>query len=264
MTMVRQVQKHSIENLDRVITSWSEVTRLLALQVTRHPKEGEIVLRSMMSLHPEIIQIRIRSLNLSDELVSQNTSYPTLNLQIADSAWLHSKLDSVLNVAWFAQAASPRQIFVTRTQFRAQSIPFVLTVIWNAQRLVDIFSGMPYGQDYSVSIHSSSAMIIRNDSSYKLTKILSTFDKLDTSKSIQEGTAFWRILKSPFHSVDLWMVAAVPEKAKIDHVENLLIYSASLILGLMFVVFILGCLLSHQVKRYIKKLKRDESSVTDQ
>ena len=264
LATVHQLQNYSIDNLDRTISSWLEVTRLLALQVAKHPRDGEIILHSTMSLHPDIIQIKIESMYLSDELASRNILYPSLTLQIADSLWLRSKLDTVIHIAWFAQAASPRQLFVSRTQFWAEKIPFTLTVVWNAQQLIDIFAGMSLNQDFSLSIHSLSGMIARNDSSYKINKILGMVDKLDTIKSIQEGTTTWRVLKSPFHSVELWMVSAVPDNTIIKPVERLMIYSTSLIIGLIFIIFILEWFFSRKIKRFIMKLKAEMNAVNKQ
>jgi hypothetical protein len=261
LATVQQFQNYSIDNLDRTITSWLEVTRLLALQVAKHPTDGEVILRSTMSLHPDIIQIKIESMYLSDELASQNTLYPTVNLQIADSSWLRSKLDTVNQITWFAQAASPRQLFVSRTQFWAEKIPFTLTVVWNAQQLIDIFAGMSLKKDISLSIHSRSAMIVRNDSSYKINKILDMVDKMDSIRSVQEGTATWHVFKSPFHSVELWMVSAVPENTIIKPVEQFMIYSTSLILGLVIIIFIFEWLFTLKIKRIIKKLKAQLSAV---
>ena len=71
ITSVQQLQIYAIENLDRSIASWSDVPKFIAWQVTERPNEGEVILRMMMTLHPEIIQIRIQSPKLTDELVSQ-------------------------------------------------------------------------------------------------------------------------------------------------------------------------------------------------
>lgn len=92
LTSVQQLQIYAVENLDRSIASWSEVTRFIAWQITERPNEGEIILRMMMTLHPEIIQIKIQSPKLSDELTSQNVSYPAVNVQVRDDAWYLQKL----------------------------------------------------------------------------------------------------------------------------------------------------------------------------
>jgi hypothetical protein len=51
------------------------------------------------------------------------------------------------------------------------------------------------------------------------------------------------------------MVVAVPEEIFTKPVEVFLLYSASLIVGLMLIMAILGWLLSHQMKRFIEKMK---------
>jgi hypothetical protein len=51
------------------------------------------------------------------------------------------------------------------------------------------------------------------------------------------------------------MVVAIPEEIFTKPVEDLLLYSAALIIGPMLLMTILGWLLSHQMKRFIEKMK---------
>ena len=257
LTIIQQLQNYSIENLDRTITSWSNVVRFIAWQVSERPKEGEIVLRTMMTLHPEIIQIRINSPKLTDELTSQNTSYQTLNLQVKDSIWLYSKLDTLLRIAWLSQTSSPQQIFAMRTRFQVQKIPFVITVMWNANRLHEIIAGLPLGEDYSVSVQSSSSVLVQNNSSFQPIEAYNVLDRISTLQSIQQKNTSWRVLTSAFQSVQLWMIVAVPEKIIIKPVEDLMLYSSSLIVGISFLLLILGWILSHQISQPIARLVKD-------
>ena len=71
MNTIQRLQIYAVKDIDHTIDSWSNVTHFIAWQVTERPKEGEIILRSMVMLHPEIIQIKIQSPKLSDELTSQ-------------------------------------------------------------------------------------------------------------------------------------------------------------------------------------------------
>jgi hypothetical protein len=209
----------------------------------------------MMTLHPEIIQMRIHASGPSDELRSQNTSYPTFNVQFSDSIWVRSKVDSALHIAWLNRTDLPTQIFALQTQFQVRQIPFMLTVVWDAKRLNDILAGLPFDKDYSVSIHSLSDVITQNGSSFKLDGLRTSMDTLSTVQIVHEGTRSWRVLTSAFQSAQLWMVVAIPEEIFTKPVEDFLLYSVSLIVGLMLIMAILGWLLSHQMKRFIEKMK---------
>ncbi len=254
-TVIQQLQKSSMDDLDYTIEGWSHVPRFIISQVTEKPNEGETILRMMMTLHPEIIQMRIHSSGPSDELRSQNTSYPSFNVQFSDSVWVRAKVDSTLHIAWLNRTELPTQIFAMQTEFQVRQIPFVLTVMWDAKRLNDILAGLPFDKDYSVSIHSSSGVIMQNASSLKFDRVHASIDTLSTVQIVHEGSRSWRILTSAFHSAQLWMVVAIPEEIFTKPVEYFLLYSAALIVGLMFLMAILGWLLSHQIKRFIEKMK---------
>jgi hypothetical protein len=254
-TVIQQLQKSSMDDLDHTIAGWSHVPRFIISQVTERPNEGETILRMMMTLHPEIIQMRIHSSGSSDELRSQNTSYPMLNVQFSDSVWVRSKVDSTLHIAWLNRAELPAQLFAMQTQFQVRQIPFMLTVVWDAKRLNDILAGLPFDKDYSVSIHSSSGVITQNVSSLKLDGLRASMDTLSTIQIVHQGTRSWRILTSAFQSAQLWMVVAIPEEIFTKPVEDFLLYSAALIVGLMLLMAILGWLLSYQIKRFIEKMK---------
>jgi hypothetical protein len=255
LNVIQQLQKSTLDDLDHAIAGWSHIPRFIISQVTEKPNEGESILRMMMTLHSEIIQIRIHASGSSDELRSQNTSYPMLNLQISDSVWVGSKVDSALYIAWLNRTELPTQLFAMQTQFQVQHIPFLLTVVWDAKRLNDILAGLPFDKDYSVSIRSSSGVITQNTSSLKLDRVRTSMDTLSTVPIVHEGTRSWRIFTSAFQSAQLWMVVAVPEEIFTKPVEVFLLYSASLIVGLMLIMAILGWLLSHQMKRFIEKMK---------
>ena len=261
ITIIQQLQKSSLDNLDYTITDWSHVPRFIIFQVTEKPNEGESILRIMMTLHPEIIQMRIHSSGPSDELRSQNTSYPMLNLEFSDSVWVRSKVDSTLHIAWLNQTDLPTQIFALQTQFQVRQIPFTLTVVWDAKRLNDILAGLPFDKDYSVSIQSSLGVITQNASSLKLDRVHTSMDTLSKVQIVHEGTRSWRVLTRAFQSAQLWMVVTIPQKIFTKPVEDFLLYSAALIVGLMLLMAILGWLLSHQMKRFIEKIKTTTGTI---
>jgi signal transduction histidine kinase/HAMP domain-containing protein len=263
LTSVQQLQIYAIETLDRSIANWSEVTRFIAWQVMERPNEGEIILRMMMTLHPEIIQIRIQSPKLSDELTSQNVSYPAVNVQIKDDTWVPSKIDTALHIAWLNDTVPHQQFFVMRTRFQMQNIPFVLTVVWDAKQLNTILANLPLGEKFSVSIHSASATIIQNPSTFKPVEIHSSGEQMSLLQSVQQGDQPWRVLSSAFQTAQLWMLVAVPEKTILKPVNDLLLYSTSLIVSLALIILIVGWVLSRQISRPIARLIKDVQQLSN-
>jgi hypothetical protein len=209
----------------------------------------------MMSLHPEIIQMRINSAGLSDELMSQNTSYPILNWKITDSMWVHSKIDSTLRIAWIKATDTTIHVFALQKNFQVQKIPFILTIIADAKQFHDFLSDQPFGKDYSMSIYSASGIILQDTLSFKPGRPYVTMEKSNSVQSVQERSSSWRVLTSTFQSAQLWMNVAVPEKTLLKPVEDFLFYSSFIIIGLMFIISILGWWVSHQMKKFIEKMK---------
>jgi signal transduction histidine kinase len=263
LTVVQQLQSYTIENLDHTITSWSSVTRFIVSQVIEHPKEGEILLRSMMSLHPEIIQIKIHSPKLPDELTSQNTSYSAFNVLMKDSAWVFSKIDTALRVQWINDTLQHQELFVMQTRFNVQNIPFILTVTWDAKKLDPLFTSLPIGENYSASIRSSSAVLIQNQSSFKTVNIHGTEEQISAIQNVRQNESNWRVLISALKTAQLWLIIAVPEEMILKPVEDLMLFFSSLILGLAFIMLILGWLLTRQINRPIARLVGDVQKLSN-
>jgi len=248
---IQELQSYSMENIDRTIISRANVTRFIAGQVIDRPNDGETVLRSMMTLHPDIIQIKIHSPNLSDELSSQNTAYPSPNSQVRDDEWIHSKTDPLLQAAWLIDSMQNRKYFVTQVQFQVENTPFTLMIFWDTKQLNDDFSAIPVRQNYSVSVQSPSAVLMQNQSYFNPAGAMK--DPSDTLKSMIQGKLKWRVAIKEFQSIRLSMVVAVPEQVITESVEELMIYSASLIIVLMSIVFITCVFLFFRTKRLANK-----------
>ena len=257
LTNVQQLQIYAVENLDRTISGWTDATRFIASQVTERPKDGEIILRTMMTLHPEIIQIKIHSSKLSDELASQNTSYPAANVQVKDDAWVKSKIDTLMQIAWLSDTLPRQQFFVIRSHFQIQNIPFVLTIVWDAVKLNSLLTNLPLGENYLISIQSKSAVILRNISPFQPIVVQRSEERMSTPQSMYQGEETWRVLTSAFQTAQLWIIVAVPEKTILRPVKDLLFYSTSLIIGLAFLMLVVGWVLSFQISRPIARLVKD-------
>jgi signal transduction histidine kinase/HAMP domain-containing protein len=231
--------------------------------VTERPNEGETVLRMMMTLHPAIIQIRIQSPRLTDELTSQNISYPAVNVQVRDDAWVPSKIDTALHVAWLNDTLPLQHFFVMRTRFQMQNIPFVLTIVWDAKQLNTILANLPLGEKFSVSIHSATAPIVYNQSPFNPGEMHISGEHISLLQSRKQGDQTWRVLSSEFQTAQLWMIVAIPEKVILKPVNDLLLYSTSFVTGWAVIILIIGWFLSRQISRPIARLVKDVQQLSN-
>jgi HAMP domain-containing protein len=254
---IQQVESYVIEDIDHTIAGWSNAARFIASEVTERPKEGEVILRSMVALHPEIIQIKIQSPKLSDELTSQNTIYSRPNLQINDSVWIRSKMDSVLQAAWFYDTASHQNIFVTQKRFQVQNIPFILTLVCDAGRLNNLFAKLPLGEGYFSSIQGASSVLMQNISPFKPIEVPSEQDSAAAVRSVRQYNTHWNVITRAFQSVQLWITIAVPDTMILKPLEDVLFFATFSIIGLVLVMSFVGWILSFQIKRPVIRLVKD-------
>src|SRR5271157_4025246 len=75
ITILQQMQSYEVQNIDRQIASWITTTKSVALQMMEQPKGGEALLVNAMTLFPNIVQIRVYSPGLPEEINSQNVKY---------------------------------------------------------------------------------------------------------------------------------------------------------------------------------------------
>jgi hypothetical protein len=211
----------------------------------------------MVALHPEIIQIKIHSPNLSDELTSQNTMYSRPNLQIHDSVWVRSKMDSILRIAWLHDTSSHQNIFVMQKRFQVQNIPFVLTLMWDAGKLNTLFTELPLDEGYFSSIQSASSVLLQNSSSLKAIGVYNVHESAAVIQRVHQNNSQWLVLSSTFQTVELWMTIAVPDTMVLKPVEDLLFYSSISIIGLACIMLLFGWMLSYQIKRPMVRLVKD-------
>ena len=254
---IQQLESYVIQDIDHTIEGWSNVARFIASEVTERPKEGEIILRSMVALHPEIIQIKIQSPKLADELTSQNTLYSRPNLQINDSVWIRSKMDSALQAAWLYDTASRQNIFVTQKRFQVQNIPFILTLVCDARRLNNRFATLPLDDGYFSSIQSASSVLMQNTSSFKPIEVPREQDSAAAVQSVRQNNSQWHVLSRAFQSVQLWIMIAVPDTLILKPLEDVLFYSSISIVGLACIMLFIGWMLSYQIKRPVVRLVKD-------
>ena len=126
-----------------------------------------------------------------------------------------------------------------------------------------ILANLPLGEKFSVSIHSVSAAIIQNQSSFRPVEKQSSGEQMSLMQSVRQGEQTWRVLSSAFHTAQLWMIVAIPEKTILKPVNDLLLYSTSLIVSLALIILLVGWVLSRQISRPIARLVKDVQQLSN-
>jgi HAMP domain-containing protein len=130
-------------------------------------------------------------------------------------------------------------------------------VVWDAKKMNTVFDELPLGEGYSASIQSASSVLLQNASSFNAIEMHSMQKSGNTALSVHQNDTTWRVLTNEFKTVQLWMVIAVPEKTILKPVKDLMLYLTLFIIGLAFMMFLLGWMLSLQIKRPIASLTND-------
>jgi hypothetical protein len=257
MAVIQKLQESSVHNLDQTMKAWTQVTRFVANQVAERPHEGELVLRNIMTLHPEIMQVRIYSPNNKDELTSNNINDTIPNLALNDSLWIRSKIDSLVQTAWLWNDMNGKPVIVTRMQFHASSLPFVLVIIWDAKVFQDNYSRVSLTSEYSVNILTSARIIFQNQKTVDPLKVLDPLSQVSRITTLREGSSTWNVVSTAFHTLDLWMIVGIPERVVLAPVHEFLIFTTWCIVGCLLLLLILGWLLVHQIDKLLMRLTED-------
>lgn len=257
ITIVQQLQSYVIENLDKQISEWVSASRSIAWEIAEHPRDGESLLRSTISLFPEIVQIKIQSPELPDELTSQNTAYPVPAVQPAEHQFVPSA-DSIVQLAWLtAVPGTPSTMMVMRTRFQVSGRMFMMSVIWDAKSLQHYIERLPLGTDYYLRIYSKSFVVFENRPEKAFTDSVHTQQHMNDLRKVKSAGGEWRVITGTFRSTDLTMLVAVPEGAILEPVHQLLVYSSTFIVGFLLVLLLLGWMLSYQISRPVALLVKD-------
>jgi signal transduction histidine kinase len=82
-------------------------------------------------------------------------------------------------------------------------------------------------------------------------------------QNVRQGEQTWRVLSSSFQTVQLWMIVAIPETAILKPVNDLLLYTTSLVIILAVIILFVGWVLSRQISRPIAQLVKDVQQMSN-
>jgi signal transduction histidine kinase/HAMP domain-containing protein len=257
LTIVEQLQNYSMIGIDQKFGEWTNVARYVAWQASSHPAGLDLLLRQFMVLNPELVEIRLSSPSMKDELSSRNTDYQPITLNIRDADWLPSKSDTSARIAWVYIGDQGLNLVVIRKQFRLQNIQLAVMVVADAKAIVKSLDNLPLGDDYSASITGPNGVVFANRSSFVPEHVSQSLDEISQLRRVSVQGNTWRVITAGFQSSDFWMVVAIPEALVIKPVHDLFLYSTAAIVAITFLVLIFGWFVSRQISKPVSLMVED-------
>ncbi|HUI28692.1 MAG TPA: HAMP domain-containing sensor histidine kinase [Candidatus Acidoferrales bacterium] len=263
ITILQQLQSFEVQNIDSQIGAWITATKSVAAQLTDDPKGGEALLVDAITLFPNIVQIRVNSPGISEQINGQNVTYPSPAFQIADSMFVASS-DPTVMLAWLTGlSGSPSEAFVTRTTFKVADRLFFVNIMWDAGILQRYLTRLPFGSTYFLGIFAGNRVVYKNRYDLRIIDTSFTYRRTYNLRLVRLREENWQTATSTFQNANMNVVVAVPEKTIIAPVNQLLIYSSTLIIAIMTALLVLGWFMSHQISKPIEMLVKDVERMED-
>jgi hypothetical protein len=99
---------------------------------------------------------------------------------------------------------------------------------------------------------------MQNTSSFKAIESHAMQESAIAVQSVRQNESNWKVISGAFHTLQLWIIIAVPEKTILEPLEDVLLSSTIFIIGLAFVLLFFSWMISFlQIKRPIARLVMD-------
>jgi signal transduction histidine kinase len=263
ITILQQLQSYGVQNIDGQMGAWITATKSLAAQMMDDPKGGEALLVNAITLFPNIVQIKVNSPGISEQINGQNVTYPSPSFQVADSMFVASS-DPTVKLAWLTGLPGfPSEVFATRTTFKVAGRLFFVNITWDAGILQGYLTRLPFGSTYFLGVFAGNHVVYENRHDLQIIDTSFTYRRTNNLRLVRLAEENWQTATSTFQNANMNVVAAVPEKAIVAPVDQLLIYSSTLIIAIMAVLLVLGWFMSDQISKPIEILVKDVERMGD-
>lgn len=262
LTIVQQLQTYSMQNIDQRFENWTNIARYVAWQASIHPSGLDLLLRQFMILNPSLVEIRLSSPSLSDELTSRNTDYKPITLNIPDTAWIASRVDSTVHTAWIYASDEGLNLAVIQKHFLLHNIQLIVTVVADAKAIVNSLENLPLGEDYSASIVGPNGVVFSSRSSFSPSHQVEILDKVSQLQTVSFQGNTWRVITSGFRSADFWMTVAIPEAVIVKPVHELFLYSTLVVAALTSLILAFGWFVARQISKPVSRIVEDVEKIT--
>lgn len=263
ITILQQLQSYEVQNIDGQIGAWITATKSVAMKMMDDPKGGEALLVDAITLFPNIVQIRVNSPGISEQINGQNVAYPSPSFQIADTLFVASS-DPTVKLAWLTGLSGfPSEVFAARTTFKVAGRLFFVNIMWDANILQRYLTRLPFGSTYFLGVYAGDYVVYKNRHDLQIVDTSSNYRRTNNLRLVRLAGEDWQTATSTFQNANMNVVVAVPEKAIVAPVDQLLIYSSTLIIAIMTILLVLGWFMSDQISKPIEMLVKDVERMED-
>ncbi len=255
-TVVQQLQHFAIRSIDEKLEQWIEITQYLSWNLQTRPSDVEILIRQQIAFDTTIVQIILSSPNLSEDFVATSSAFPNFSFYPDARRWTASSRDTTLTTLWVKDSVTGRQIFGIRKGFVLNDEPLYITLYADTKNLLEELEKLPIGGIFAVQVGDVHGFIYSN-AKIAFPIMPETWQNLSVMQDVPVQGTEWKIFFSKFSAAPMVLLIGLPNDVILQPVQNLLIISVAVILGLTALVAVFGWYFSRQLSTPITQLVKD-------
>lgn len=255
-TVVQQLQHFAVRSIDDQLAQWITITQYLAWNLQTRPNDASVLIRQQIAFDTSIIQLIISSPDLTDEFTATNTAHPHFVFRPDAGSWKRTSKDSSISILWMDDSVSQKKIFGVQKYFLIDGKRMYLSLVADSRHLLHQLEQLPIGGTFAVQVGGEQGFVYSNaDILFPVLPEIWTNVSIIQDVPIQ-GTE-WKMLYSRFSSVPMYLLIGIPNDVIVQPVQELLIFSLTIILSLTVLVIVLGWNFSRQITRPVTQLVQD-------
>ncbi|MDW8437144.1 MAG: ATP-binding protein [Chloroherpetonaceae bacterium] len=254
-TIVSEQLRYAIQAADKEFAERLRIAKRLAEIFSTRPQQFEFALKDQIATHSDLIRVSVLSLQTGDELQAQSSLYPSVDYAISENEWRPASLDSSIAFA-FHRVDSATVVLATRFQTELAQKPYLLACHFDASDLFRALLSLPFGEATELALYlakDDSLTSLGSSPNFKPFSELRLSSIPESRLSKREDETFL-LVSSPFQSLPMRFVAAVPQRVILEPAKRLLWFSLSFLAVVLAVAFVAAWLASKQVTKPVQKL----------
>jgi len=264
ITIISQLQNYAVSQSEKKITDLVFAGNYLADQLQSNPNQVETLLKNLIAINPEIINVRIYSPNSPDELEIHNNAYPATVLNIKDTDWKSIKSDQNTSLIWLGESGKTKSILLIRLTTKLANQVFNILILVDSNEINKTLLNLPIKGEFISGIRNNAETVFSSDSAnqilnYSITDS-SPFSKIS---DLEIGTVKWKIITTPFKNFPFYSAVAINDDVIREPVNQLILFSGLFVLFIVIIMITAGWFISWQISVPISNLVKDLLPMTE-
>ena len=143
ITIISQLQNYAVSQSEKKISDLVFAGNYLADQLQSNPNQVETLLKNLIAINPEIMNVRIYSPNSPDELEIHNNAYPLTVLNIKDTDWKSIKSDQNTSLIWLGESGKTKSILLIRLTTKLANQVFNILILVDSNEINKTLLNLP-------------------------------------------------------------------------------------------------------------------------